>query len=137
MLFRSFERAGIDAGKSANYGAGMMRDLATGMVGLEADEAYSVGGRGRYLLRGTPGFETVSDIRSIMNNPDLVNKGSRHRLIIGNDLVYDVWCAGEGRSLPYDVPSYGKVGHKIISMLMLFRPDFVEMKLLQEPDELQ
>lgn len=135
FMLPDFERAGVDAGKTANYGAGVMRDLATEMVGLEADEAYSVNGRGVYLRRGTPGYETVSDIRSIMNNPDLVRKGSRNRLLIGADLVYDVWRAGEGHTLPYDVPTYGKVGHKIISMLMLFRPDFVELKLLQEPDK--
>ena len=56
----------------------------------------------------------------MMNNPDLIKTGSRHRLALSTQLVYDVWRAGEGIK-PFNqdeaLPQFGKVGHKIISML--------------------
>lgn len=131
-----FGRAGVDAGKSINYGQGVMRDIALQMVGLEASQVFAVNGKGRYLLAGTDEYELAQTITMAMVNPDLIKHGSRNRLLLETGLVYEVWRAGEGHPpVDYDVPRLGKVGHKVVSMVMLFRPDFVEARLASEPDE--
>ncbi len=130
---QDFGRAGIDAGKTSNYGQGVMRDIALEMVGIDAEQTYSINGRSGYLLSGTPERERHDTIFYIMSNPDLTKRGSRQRLLLESVLVYDVWRAGEGYPpREYDVPRLGKVGHKIVSMVMLFQPDFVEQRLASE-----
>ena len=118
-----FGKAGVDAGKSTNYGQGVMRDIALQMVGIEAENRYTVNGEpGNWIVRGTPEYELYYRIFYMMNNPDLIKRGSRNRLLLGTQLVHDVWQAGEGRFPKEGVPLLGKVGLRIVSMLFEDEP---------------
>ncbi len=114
-----FGRAGVDAGKTANYGHGVMRDIALSMVGIDAREVYTVNGRGRYLVRGTAPYDLHFDVFYTMNNPDLISHGSKNRLLLSTNLVHDIWRAGEGYPGPgYEIPRFAKVGHRVISSVI-------------------
>lgn len=115
----AFGDAGERAGKTANYGQGVMRDIALQMVGIEAENLYSVDGNDGYLLQGTPEHELYYEIYRLMNNPDTIRQGSRDRLLLGRQLVHDVWALGRGSELvaPESTPRLGKVGQRVVSML--------------------
>lgn len=105
------------AGKSANYGQGVMRDIALQMVGIEADTTYTINGIGGYLMSGTPEHRLYWELRQMMDNPFKIKEGSRARLLLGRQLVHDTWAAGEGSELLHmDVmPRLGKVGQRVVS----------------------
>lgn len=109
LTAQDFGRAGIDADKTENYGHGVMRDIALRMVGIEAPS--------RFIVRGTPEFDLYYRIFYIMNNPDMVKQGSRNKLLLDTQLVHDIWRVGEGDTPSRELPQFGKVGHRIISML--------------------
>ncbi|OJU87764.1 hypothetical protein BGO17_02120 [Candidatus Saccharibacteria bacterium 49-20] len=112
-----FGVAGERAGKSANYGQGVMRDIALQMVGIEADTTYTINGVGGYLMAGTPEHKLYWKVRQLMDNPDKIKKGSRARLLLGRQLVHETWAAGEGSQLlrMEEVPRLGKVGQRVVS----------------------
>lgn len=105
------------AGKSANYGQGVMRDIALQMVGIEADTTYTINGIGGYLMSGTPEHRLYWELRQMMDNPFKIKEGSRARLLLGRQLVHDTWAAGEGSELLHMdvVPKLGKVGQRVVS----------------------
>lgn len=118
LTARDFGRAGIDAQKTENYGQGVMRDIALQMVGIEAENRWTVNGKeGNWIVRGTPEYDLHWRIFYLMNNPEMVKAGSRNRLLLGTQLVYDVWRAGEGMMPSTDLPLLGKVGRRVVSML--------------------
>ncbi len=117
---QDFGQAGIDAGKTSNYGQGVMRDIALQMVTSVADNPVYINGKETNLIeRGMPEFELYYEIFYLMNNPDLIKQGSRNQLLLSTQLVHDVWEVGEGRMEPYGIPRLGKVGHKIVTMLFI------------------
>tara|TARA_B100001146_G_scaffold222172_1_gene234072 strand:- start:604 stop:1098 length:495 start_codon:yes stop_codon:yes gene_type:complete len=119
FIAQQFGVAGERAGKTQNYGQGVMRDIALQMVGLEATERFTVDGKGSYLMRGTEDYDLHWQIFYLMNNPDMIKRGSRRQLLLADQLVHDVWARGEGSQLTGDepLPVLGKVGHRIVSML--------------------
>jgi hypothetical protein len=116
---REFGQAGLDAGKSENYGQGVMRDIALQMVTIEGENLVSVNGEGGWIIRGTPEYDLYWRLFHLMCNPEEIKQGSRNRLLLGTQLVHDVWLAGEGLFPPENVPMLGKVGRRIVSMLFM------------------
>lgn len=106
-----FGQAGVEAGKTENYGQGVMCDIALEMVGIDSGK--------QWLLRGTPERNLFDKVFYTMKNPDLIKKGSRNRLLLGTQLVHDVWSAGEGITPADRLPQLGKVGHRVVSMLFM------------------
>lgn len=117
---QDFGQAGIDAGKSSNYGQGVMREIALQMVTAEAYNPVLINGRESNLIeRGMPEFDLYYEIFYLMKNPDLIKQGSRNQLLLSTQLVHDVWEVGEGRMEPEGIPRLGKVGHKVVTMLFI------------------
>lgn len=86
-----------------------MRDIAL--------RRYSASLESGWITRGMPEFDQYYEIFYLMNNPDLVKQGSRNKLLLSTKLVHDVWRGGEGDRVPENTPLFGKVGHRVISML--------------------
>lgn len=118
-----FGVAGEQAGKTSNYGQGVMRDIALQMVTIEGENVFSVNGFDGYVMRGTPEYDLHQEISQLMNNPDKIKNGSRDLLLLGRQLVHDVWATGLGSEVVKadKVPVLGKVGHRIVSQLFVVK----------------
>jgi hypothetical protein len=131
---REFGQAGLDAGKSENYGQGVMRDIALQMVTIEGENLVSVNGEGEWIIRGTLEYDLYWRVFHLMCNPEEIKQGSRNRLLLGAQLVHDVWLAGEGLFPPEDVPILGKVGRRVVSMLFM---EEIQARTLVDEDSIE
>ncbi len=105
-----FGIAGELAGKSADYGHGVMRDIATKMVVKNGAVPNRVTPRDTRL---------INEISALINNRRQENSGSRDLLLLGHQLVHDVWIKSLGVELPESskLPTIGKVGQQVVSQL--------------------
>lgn len=109
-----FARAGEDAGKSQNYGRGVMTEIALKAVGLDSPKVW--------LVRGDPHYALYWKIYYMMRNPDEIKKGSQSRLLLGTQFVFDVLEASERRISNDGLPTVGKVGQRILNVLLFDDP---------------
>ena len=109
-----FATAGERAGKSGDYGQGVMRDIALKTVIKNSAMPNRINQNEHSAMR---------EISRLMNNPNRIRRGSRNLLLLSQSLVHDVWALGEGSELVdiAQLPKIGKVGHEVVSQLFVVK----------------
>ncbi len=114
LTSEDFARAGEAAHKSANYGSGVLANIALQSVMIEAPRSF--------IMRGEKQYDLYWRIFYMMHNPDKIKEGSRDRLLLATQLAYEVIQASERRISNEGLPTLGKVGQRILNCLLFDDP---------------
>ncbi len=107
---RDFARAGEDAGKSANFGKGVMARIAMDAYRFSLNQAF--------IFSDSKEGKQYWELFYMMRNPDEIKKGSQDRLLVTSQLVFNVLMASEGRISNEGIPTVGAVGQRILNCLL-------------------
>jgi hypothetical protein len=119
ITISQFGEASEAIGETVRIGHQAMCSIATEMVGLELGRITNDGTSWR-IPPWTPEQAVLSKVRGMFQNPLRVNKGSKNLILLGHQLVFDTWAAGEGSELIRSkrVPKLRPAEHRVVSAVV-------------------
>lgn len=115
-----FGEAGEKVGKTYTFGQGVMRSIALKMLEIDRSPALPDGATQFSREDLEQDAARLSEIRGLLDDPIKIRQGSRDRVMLGRQLVHDVWALRMGSELvhPGSVPRLDKIGHRVVSQIV-------------------
>jgi len=115
-----FARAANLSGENETTGYRVMSDIATKLVSMLPLDTPALPESDEYTRYHGRKNDLVLEISGRMNNPRRIREGSRSQLLLGEQLVRDVWAVGEGSELVRSkhVPLLSSMGRHIVTRVV-------------------